>query len=97
MTGGNTKHMTTAASPEDNIRKFFENFGSRVRGIGSDTNAFINALQARDAQGDPIQGLKPYNSDKPVDWEKMARDGIRQMQRDLPIYLPTRSAKPKVS
>jgi len=95
MTGGSTSHMTTATSPEDNVHQFFGNFGSRIRGVGSDPDAFIDALQARDAKGNPIKGVNPYNSDKPVEWEKMARDGIGQMKRDLPVYLPMRPVKPQ--
>ena len=97
MTGGSTRHMTTAASPEENIRKFFNNYGSRVYGVGDDVDAFIDALQARDANGSPIPGLKKYNSEHPEAWEKMARGGIRQMQRDLPMYLPTRTSRPQVN
>jgi hypothetical protein len=93
MTGGNTNHMTRATSPEGNVGQFFQNFGSRIYGAGDDIDFFINALQARTADGKPIAGQKMYNSVRPVDWEKMVRQGINQMQRDLPIYSPSRSSK----
>ncbi|MGA8220212.1 MAG: hypothetical protein WB780_01065 [Candidatus Acidiferrales bacterium] len=32
MTGGNTKHMTTATSPEENVQQFFHSYGDQIRG-----------------------------------------------------------------
>jgi hypothetical protein len=95
MTGGNTRHMTTAASPEENVRKFFENFGSRIYGAGDDVDTFINALQARDTKGGRIPDVNPYNSRDPAGWEAMARRGIQQIQGDLPLYLPRRTSRPR--
>jgi hypothetical protein len=58
MTGGNTKHMTTAASPTENVRQFFDNYGNQIRGTGTDASAFINALQGRNASAESVKGWK---------------------------------------
>lgn len=91
MTGGNTKHMTGAASPAENAQKFFKNYGEQIRGAGSDTSRFIHGLQGRNEFGKPVKGWKVYNSVRPVGWERMARDGIDQMLRDIPAYLSQRT------
>lgn len=51
MTGGNTKNMTQASSPEENVEQFFDNYGKQIRGAGSNTAAFLNGLQGLDAGG----------------------------------------------
>jgi len=86
MTGGSTKHMTTASSPEENVQQFFDNYGRQIRGVGSDTTAFVNALEGLDATGKPVKGWKVYNSDRASEWRVMIGEGIRQMQRDIPTY-----------
>lgn len=86
MTGGSTKHMTTAKSPAQNVHQFFANYGAQIRGTGSNVSAFINALQGRDASGNRVPGWRVYNSDRPTAWELMARKGIHQMQQEVPSY-----------
>ncbi len=95
MTGGSKAHMTHAASPEENARQLFDLYGRQMYGVGDDAEAFINAMQGRDAKGRSVVGWRVYNSDKPKDWETMTRSGISQMTRDLPIYLPMRKPKAK--
>lgn len=90
MTGGSTKHMTTAASPEENAKQFFDTYGQQIRGAGSDSSAFINALQGRDRSGKAVQGWRVYNTVNPK-WSDMVGKGIGQMRRDIPIYLAQRN------
>lgn len=59
----------------------------RRTGTGSDASAFTNALQGRNSAGQRVPGWNVYNSDHPAAWEKMPRDGIHQMQRNIPIYV----------
>jgi hypothetical protein len=88
MTGGSTKHMVHATSPADNVKTWFDTFGQRVYGVGDDLQAFTNALQARDANGNPVPGRHPYNTDRASTWPDMVRRGVREMQRDMPLYAP---------
>jgi len=78
--------MTKASSPLDNVTKFFSMWGTQIYGVGSDSDAFLNALHGRDASGDPVKGWKNYNSENPK-WDDFILGGIRQMQRDVPLYL----------
>jgi RHS repeat-associated protein len=87
MTGGSTKNMTEAASPTENVKQFFDNFGSQIRGTGSNVRAFVNALEGQNAAGKPVEGWKGYNSKHPVEWRKMINAGIGQMKHDVPIYI----------
>ncbi len=89
MTGGSTKHMTRAASPAENVRQFFDNYGSQIRDAGSDSAAFINALQGRHASGEQVKGWKVYNS-RNSRWGSIVEGGIHQMRRDIPTYLAQR-------
>jgi hypothetical protein len=91
MTGGNTKNMTTSASPAENAKQFFANYGNQIRGSGGDTSAFLNALQGRDATGTRVKGWKVYNSANP-DWSKFVSGGVWEMQRAIPTYLSQRKA-----
>ena len=92
MTGGSTKHMTTAASPEQNVSQFFANYGSQIRGTGSDAAAFINALQGRNPSDKTVKGWKIYNTVNSTNWNKMVTSGIARMRREVPIYLSQRAA-----
>lgn len=87
MTGGSTEHMTTSASPSENVKQFFDNYGNQIRGTGSNAPAFMNALQGRDASGARVKGWKVYNSKYPGKWHATVASGIHQMRRDIPIYL----------
>jgi hypothetical protein len=91
MTGGSTKHMTTATSPAQNVSQFFQSWGNQIRGTGSDTEAFLNGLQGLDASGQRVPGWKVYNTDKSEDWRAMMSDGVKQMKRAVPAYLSERS------
>jgi hypothetical protein len=95
MTGGSTAHMTHAASPEENARVLFDLYGRQMYGVGDDVDAFINAMQGRNAKGQPVPGWRTYNSKHAQKWENMARSGIDQMKRDLPAYLPSRALNVK--
>lgn len=92
MTGGSTGHMTTAASPAENVKQFFDRYGDQVRGTGSDPNAFINALEGRNALGRPEPGWRVYNSVQ-MDWPEVIRSGIAQMRRDIPGYVSGRTSR----
>jgi hypothetical protein len=91
MTGGNTKHMTTAESPEQNVKQFFENYGNQIRGTGNDESAFMNGLQGVDASGKRVRGWKVYNNANPK-WRSFIGGGIDEMRRDIPSYLSERKA-----
>jgi hypothetical protein len=95
MTGGSTTNMTTAASPAENVQKFFDNYGNQIRGTGSDIPAFINGLEGREFFGQPVKGWKVYNSAN-SESSRMIGSGISQMRRDIPTYLSQRNAKPVV-
>ena len=90
MTGGNTKNMTTAASPTENAKQFFDNYGNQIRGTGNDDSAFLNALQGLDASGKGVPEWKVYNTFDSKGWNSMVADGIHQMRRAIPIYLSQR-------
>ena len=89
MTGGSTKHMTTAASPAENTQQFFDSYGNQIRGTGSDASAFINALQGRDASGERVPGWKTYNTVNPK-WNTLVRHGIAEMRGAIPVYVSQR-------
>lgn len=89
MTRGSTKNMTRAASPSENARQFFDNFGDQIRGIRDDTTAFINALQGRDASRKRVPGWKVYNSVNP-NWSTLVTHGIHEMKQTVPAYLSQR-------
>jgi hypothetical protein len=92
MTGGNTKHMTTAASPTENVRQFFDNYGNQIRGTGTDASAFINAIQGRNASAQSVKGWKVYNRAN-SQWEGLVHDGINTMRKDIPTYLSQKKAE----
>lgn len=92
MTGGNTRHMTTAKSPTENVEQFFKNYRGQIRGTGNDASAFINGLQGRTPSGERVKGWKVYNSVN-SNWAKTTRDGISQMRRAVPLYLSDSKAK----
>jgi hypothetical protein len=87
MTGGSTNHMTRAASPDQNVQQFFDNYGNQIRGTGSDASAFINALQGRNPSGKRVAGWKVYNSVRPVEWRRLINRGIGEMRQAVPIHL----------
>ncbi len=95
MTGGTTKHMTTAGSPAENVKQFFDNYGNQIRGTGSNAGAFLNGLQGRDPSGAPVKGWKVYNRANP-NWKDFINGGINQMRRDTRIYLPKGKANPDI-
>ena len=82
--------MTTAASPEENARQFFANYGKQIRGTGSDVHKFIDGLQGINREGEPEPRWKVYNSVN-SNWSDMVRRGVGQMRRDIPIYLSQRT------
>ena len=88
MTGGSTKHMTKASSPEQNVDELFSTFGERMRGTGSNTSLFLNHLEMEDANGNQITSQGMYNSIEipPTAWKSFITSGINEMQRDIPIY-----------
>ena len=86
MTGGSTKHMTTATSPDENVKQFFDSYGNQIRGTGSDASSFINGLQGRNATGQSVKGWKVYNRAN-SHWEDLVNDGIKTMRKDIPTYL----------
>jgi len=94
MTGGSTKHMTTAGSPAENVKQFFDNYGNQIRGAGNNASAFMNALQGRDAPGKRVKGWKVYNSDHPEKWHTLVRDGINEMRQGVSSYLSQRRVPP---
>jgi hypothetical protein len=94
MTGGSTKNMTKATSPDENVKQFFHNYGNQIRGTGTDASAFMNGLQGRDAFGEPVKGFKVYNSAHPVEWHDLISGGIGHMRATLPRYLSQRPKKP---
>lgn len=87
MTGGSTKHMTKASSPEENVKQFFENYGRQIRGTGGSTSRFLDALQGLNARGERVKGWKVYNSDRPKEWHELIGNGIAEMRRTIPAYL----------
>jgi hypothetical protein len=99
LTGGSKQHMTFASSPEENAEQLFRLYGRQIYGTGSDVNAFLNALQGKDPAGRRVKGWKVYNSDTtgglPAGTRFLAgaRNGIKQMQRVVPLYLHERGAR----
>ena len=94
MTGGSTKHMTTAGSPAENVKQFFDNYGNQIHGTGNNASAFVNGLQGRDASGAPVKGWKVSNRAN-RDWKGFINGGINEMRRDTPIYLSKRKTNPE--
>ena len=88
MTGGSTRHMTHAGSPEENVKKLFDTFGSQIYGAGDNLQTFTNGLEGLDASGKPVQGWRKYNSEHAESWRAMVGRGFQQMQRDMPLYGP---------
>jgi hypothetical protein len=86
LTGGNTRNMTTAKTPEENIKKLFDNYGAQIRGVGSNAEAFKNALLGMNPAGVKIPGWKVYNSKEQPQWRKIMEAGISRMTRAVPIY-----------
>lgn len=89
MTGGSTKHMTHAKSPQQNVDQLFSAFGERMRGTGSNISLFLNHLEMEDAKGNQITSQGMYNSVEipPTAWKAFITGGIHEMQRVIPIYL----------
>lgn len=99
MTGGSTRHMTHAGTPDQNAQQFFDNYGSQIRGSGDNVGQFTNALLGMDTQGRPVRGWKRYNS-KNLEYPVLLKGWIHQMQRDVPIYQqgrpgPQKGANPR--
>jgi hypothetical protein len=84
--------MTVATSPAVNVKQFFDNYGSQIRGTGSDASAFINALQGRNASGERVKGWKEYNTVN-SGWEDVVNSGINEMRRAIPIYVQQTQAQ----
>lgn len=85
MTGGSTRHMTTASSPVENVRQFFDRYGEQIEGAGSNVDAFLNAMLGRDAAGRRVNGWKVYNVENPS-WRLLAQNGIGEMRRAISVY-----------
>jgi hypothetical protein len=47
---------------------------------------FLNGLQGKNPLGVPVKGWKVFNKRFEATWLPMAASGIRQMQREVPIY-----------
>jgi hypothetical protein len=62
LTGGSKRHMTFASSPAENVGQLFQLYGPQIYGTGSDVDAFLNALQGKNAAGKPVKGWRVYNS-----------------------------------
>lgn len=77
--------MTTASSAADNAKQFFDGYGAQIRGAGGDVSAFVYGLEGRDRQVSRVPGWKVYNTVNP-NWSEFIRGGIRQMQREVPLY-----------
>ncbi len=92
MTGGNTRHMTTAASPDEDVKKFFDSYGKQIQGTGGDTSAFINGLEGRDTSGRPVKGWRVYNTVNPY-WPTDVRNGVDQMKRSVSVYRSQRNTQ----
>jgi hypothetical protein len=90
MTDGENGHMPTVSSPEEDVKLFFHNYGSQIRGTGSDADAFINALQGHDSSGKRVAGWRRYNNEDPDREGNLIRSGISQMKSDVPVYLEQR-------
>ncbi len=86
MTGGSTRHMTHATSPEENVAQFFGAFGDQIRGSGSDRKRFINGLQGRDLAGKPVAGWRRYNSENKA-YEETYRGWHARIARAMPAFL----------
>jgi RHS repeat-associated protein len=86
MTGGSTKHMTSASSPEANVSQFFEGYGNQIRGTSGSDPAFVNGIEGEDANGKAVKGWKTYNTVNP-EYKSFITSGIKEMRRDLDVYL----------
>lgn len=93
MTGGSTAHTTFASSPEENVQQLFHKFGSQIYGTGSDVNAFVNALQGRNAAGERVAGWRVYNTERAGAWLTGVMKGIGQMKWAVPHYLQQRGSR----
>lgn len=85
MTGGSTRHMTTASGPDENAREFFQGYGPQIQGSGSDVDRFVNGLLGRDPSGAVVRGWKQYNKNKGYDLG--LKSWISRMQRETPRFL----------
>ena len=96
MTGGSTRHMTYADTPEQNAQQLFDAYGPQFRGSGSDVDQFINGIQGRGSDGAPVKGWKRYNSVKGGSvYEERLKGWIQRMQRDVPTYQQTQRPSPR--
>jgi hypothetical protein len=91
MTGGSTANMTRALSPQENVDQFFDNYGSQVRGVGDDRDAYVNALRGRDSSGAAVRGWRTYNQEGKngqgdPQWNAKIRASMARMAREVPIY-----------
>jgi hypothetical protein len=87
MTGGSTTNMTKSASPTQNVNQFFGSYGNQIRGAANNVQVFLNGLEGKNPLGQPVKGWKAFNSAHAATWWPMAKSGIAQMQREIPIYL----------
>jgi hypothetical protein len=86
--------MTTATSPGENVKQFFNKYGNQIRDTGNDDSAFLNALQGLDASGKRVKGWKVYNTEYPAKWYALMKRGISEMRRSAPAYLSERDKDP---
>jgi hypothetical protein len=93
MSGGSIGTQPNFPSYAANVRRFFSEYGPQIWGVGSDADAFINALSAKDASGIPVPGWKKYNTANYATWLQMMQNGIPQMQRSVPLYLQQRDTQ----
>jgi hypothetical protein len=79
--------MTTATTPTDNVEKLFRLYGKQIRGVGSDHEAFINGLLGKGRNGVTMEGWRVFNQNIGGEWEAKMRAAIRDMRRDVPVYM----------
>jgi hypothetical protein len=72
------KNVGRAGSPRPPTRRHLV--------AGGNVQTFLNGLQGKNPLGVPVKGWKVFNKKFEATWLPMAASGIRQMQREVPIY-----------
>jgi hypothetical protein len=89
MTNGSPETMSRfppgPAGVEPDVSKFFDVYGERIRGVGSDEGAFCNALQGLDSSGHAVEGRRRYNS-KNTNYCDALHANIESVRRALPAW-----------
>jgi hypothetical protein len=74
-----------SAGIEPDVGKFFDLYGSQIRGVGSNEGAFCNAIQGLDATGHPVRGQHRYNAQR-ANYCDALHPSIESMRRALPVW-----------